>query len=50
MTETAVFDGGVALETVQDLVRLGVKVALDDFGTGHSSLGLLRTVPADNDA
>jgi diguanylate cyclase len=24
-----------------------VKVALDDFGTGHSSLGLLRTVPAD---
>jgi EAL domain-containing protein (putative c-di-GMP-specific phosphodiesterase class I) len=21
-------------------------VALDDFGTGHSSLGLLRTVPA----
>jgi EAL domain-containing protein (putative c-di-GMP-specific phosphodiesterase class I) len=24
-----------------------VKVALDDFGTGHSSLGLLRTCPAD---
>jgi diguanylate cyclase len=22
-------------------------VALGDFGTGHSSLGLLRTVPAD---
>ena len=47
VTETAVFDGGVALETLQDIVRLGVKVALDDFGTGHSSLGLLRTVPAD---
>jgi EAL domain-containing protein (putative c-di-GMP-specific phosphodiesterase class I) len=29
------------------VIGLGVKVALDDFGTGHSSLGLLRTVPAD---
>jgi EAL domain-containing protein (putative c-di-GMP-specific phosphodiesterase class I) len=47
VTETAVFDGGVALDTLLDIVRMGVKVALDDFGTGHSSLGLLRTVPAD---
>ncbi|AGL19687.1 bifunctional diguanylate cyclase/phosphodiesterase [Actinoplanes sp. N902-109] len=47
VTETAVFDGGMALDTLRDLVTLGVKVALDDFGTGHSSLGLLRTVPAD---
>jgi diguanylate cyclase (GGDEF)-like protein len=47
VTETAVFDGGVALDTLQDLVGLGVRVALDDFGTGHSSLGLLRTCPAD---
>ncbi len=47
VTETAVFDGGVALDALQDLVTLGVKVALDDFGTGHSSLGLLRTCPAD---
>ncbi|GLY95897.1 hypothetical protein Acsp02_31520 [Actinoplanes sp. NBRC 103695] len=47
VTETAVFDGGVALDTLQNLVGLGVKVALDDFGTGHSSLGLLRTCPAD---
>jgi diguanylate cyclase (GGDEF)-like protein len=47
VTETAVFDGGIALDTLRDLVTLGVKVALDDFGTGHSSLGLLRTVPAD---
>ncbi|MBU2666553.1 EAL domain-containing protein [Actinoplanes bogorensis] len=46
VTETAVFDGGVALNTLLEIVRLGVKVALDDFGTGHSSLGLLRTVPA----
>jgi diguanylate cyclase (GGDEF)-like protein len=47
VTETAVFDGGVAVDTLQTLVGLGVKVALDDFGTGHSSLGLLRTVPVD---
>ncbi|MEV6636152.1 EAL domain-containing protein [Actinoplanes sp. NPDC051470] len=47
VTETAVFDGGMALDTLQNLVGLGVKVALDDFGTGHSSLGLLRTCPAD---
>jgi diguanylate cyclase (GGDEF)-like protein len=47
VTETAVFDGGVALDAVRDIVGLGAKVALDDFGTGHSSLGLLRTVPAD---
>ena len=36
-----------ALDALQDLVGLGVKVALDDFGTGHSSLGLLRTCPVD---
>jgi diguanylate cyclase (GGDEF)-like protein len=47
VTETAVFDGGVAVDTLMGIIGLGVKVALDDFGTGHSSLGLLRTVPAD---
>jgi diguanylate cyclase (GGDEF)-like protein len=47
VTETAVFDGGVAVDTLMSIIGLGVKVALDDFGTGHSSLGLLRTVPAD---
>ena len=48
VTETAVFDGGVALDTLVALKQFGVRVALDDFGTGHSSLGLLRTVPADS--
>ncbi|MEV0568193.1 EAL domain-containing protein [Dactylosporangium sp. NPDC050588] len=47
VTETAVFDGGTAVETLHALKALGVAVALDDFGTGHSSLGLLRTCPVD---
>jgi len=47
VTETAVFDGGSALEELHEVKRLGVQVALDDFGTGHSSLGLLRTCPVD---
>ncbi|GAA4602204.1 diguanylate cyclase (GGDEF)-like protein [Actinoplanes octamycinicus] len=45
ITETAVFGGGAALNTVHDLRDLGVGVALDDFGTGQSSLTLLRTCP-----
>jgi diguanylate cyclase (GGDEF)-like protein len=46
VTETAVFDGGPALQTLREIMGLGVRVALDDFGTGHSSLTLLQTVPA----
>ncbi|GIF08457.1 hypothetical protein Asi03nite_59950 [Actinoplanes siamensis] len=45
ITETAVFAGGPALNTVRALRELGVGIALDDFGTGHSSLTLLRTCP-----
>ncbi|UWZ59733.1 EAL domain-containing protein [Dactylosporangium aurantiacum] len=47
VTETAVFDGGAAVDALRALKDLGVAVALDDFGTGHSSLGLLRTCPVD---
>ncbi|MEV6597569.1 bifunctional diguanylate cyclase/phosphodiesterase [Actinoplanes sp. NPDC051346] len=47
VTETAVFGGGQAVQSLQDLHDLGVAIALDDFGTGHSSLGLLQTVPVD---
>ncbi|WP_433360754.1 putative bifunctional diguanylate cyclase/phosphodiesterase [Actinoplanes sp. CA-142083] len=47
VTETAVFDGGTALAELKAIAALGVNIALDDFGTGHSSLGLLRTCPAD---
>jgi diguanylate cyclase len=47
VTETAVFDGGIALDELRAIADLGVAIALDDFGTGHSSLSLLRTCPAD---
>jgi diguanylate cyclase (GGDEF)-like protein len=47
VTETAVFGGGQALYTLNELHDLGIRIALDDFGTGHSSLGLLQTVPVD---
>ena len=47
VTETSVFDGGVALNELLAIKALGVAIALDDFGTGHSSLGLLRTCPVD---
>ncbi|AEV84310.1 signal peptide protein [Actinoplanes sp. SE50] len=47
VTETAVFEGGVAVTTLEELHDLGVHIALDDFGTGHSSLTLLHTVPVD---
>ncbi|GLZ01955.1 hypothetical protein Acsp02_92060 [Actinoplanes sp. NBRC 103695] len=47
VTETAVFEGGRALEALHQIRALGVRIALDDFGTGHSSLGLLQSVPVD---
>jgi diguanylate cyclase (GGDEF)-like protein len=47
VTETAVFGGGPAVDELEALHDLGVRVALDDFGTGHSSLGLLQTCPVD---
>ena len=47
VTETAVFDTERAVEVLNDLHALGVRIALDDFGTGQSSLSLLQTMPAD---
>ncbi len=48
ITESVMLDlGGMALETLQDLHHIGVRVALDDFGTGYSSLGYLRSFPFD---
>ena len=36
-----------AIECINELKALGVKIAIDDFGTGYSSLSYLHTIPAD---
>ena len=36
-----------ALDTLQTLKKLGVRLAMDDFGTGFSSLGELKRMPID---
>ncbi|WP_067501072.1 bifunctional diguanylate cyclase/phosphodiesterase [Actinoplanes sp. TFC3] len=45
ITETAVVDNDIALQTLHGLRRLGIRLALDDFGTAASSLSLLLTCP-----
>ncbi|MBL8328867.1 MAG: bifunctional diguanylate cyclase/phosphodiesterase [Rubrivivax sp.] len=47
ITETvAMEDTQVTHEAFNRLGKLGVHVSIDDFGTGHSSLALLRRLPA----
>ncbi|MDF3000702.1 MAG: diguanylate cyclase [Bacillota bacterium] len=36
---------GMITETLEELLRIGVRVALDDFGTGYSSLSYLNKLP-----
>jgi diguanylate cyclase (GGDEF)-like protein/PAS domain S-box-containing protein len=40
-------DASQALETLETLKDLGVRIAIDDFGTGYSSLAYLRRFPVD---
>jgi EAL domain-containing protein (putative c-di-GMP-specific phosphodiesterase class I) len=40
-------DGGVAVQILDRLRKMGVKLSLDDFGTGYSSLGYLRNIRFD---
>ncbi len=48
ITESAVMEEGTAaVETINDLRALGVRVVLDDFGTGYSSLSRLRRLRLD---
>lgn len=48
VTESAVMDSvDDAVEILNKIKSLGVKVALDDFGTGYSSLSSLTSLPLD---
>jgi predicted signal transduction protein with EAL and GGDEF domain len=40
-------DGGLAVQVLDRLRKMGIKLSLDDFGTGYSSLGYLRNVRFD---
>ncbi len=48
LTESAVMkDTAQAIETLNRLKLLGIKISLDDFGTGYSCLSYLKTLPID---
>jgi len=48
LTETAVMlDPEGAIERLQYLHEIGLRISIDDFGTGYSSLSLLRRLPLD---
>ena len=48
ITETALMqDPNGAIELLQQLADLGIKLSIDDFGTGYSSLAYLRQLPID---
>jgi len=48
ITESAVMaDPGRALDTLERLHQMGVRLAIDDFGTGYSSLAYLKRLPVD---
>jgi predicted signal transduction protein with EAL and GGDEF domain len=48
ITETALMhDERTAVDVLDGLRQIGVRVSLDDFGTGFSSLSLLKNTPVD---
>jgi len=49
ITETCLMrDAGSALQQLNALKALGVRIAIDDFGTGYSSLAYLQQFPVDS--
>lgn len=48
ITESIMIDSAEkALNCINELKSLGIKIAIDDFGTGYSSLSYLNNIPAD---
>ena len=48
ITESSMIDSAEkALERIEQLKAMGMKVAIDDFGTGYSSLSYLNSFPSD---
>jgi EAL domain-containing protein (putative c-di-GMP-specific phosphodiesterase class I) len=48
VTETAVMGNpALALDTLNRLHELGVRLAIDDYGTGYSSMAYLKRLPVD---
>ncbi len=48
ITETAIMEDPVrALEGLNTLANMGVRLSIDDFGTGYSSLAHLKQMPVD---
>ena len=46
ITESAIMvDSAQAMETLERLHGMGVRIAIDDFGTGYSSLAYLKRLP-----
>lgn len=45
LTESALIGGRVALDVLNRLNDLGVRLALDDFGVGYSAMGYLHELP-----
>ena len=48
ITESIMIDSAEkALQCIQEVKDMGIKIAIDDFGTGYSSLSYLNSFPAD---
>jgi len=46
ITESAVMDDPVhAMDTLDELYAMGLRLSIDDFGTGYSSLAYLKKMP-----
>ncbi|HCI73401.1 MAG TPA: GGDEF-domain containing protein [Lachnospiraceae bacterium] len=48
ITESVMIDSvEKALQCINEIKKMGIKIAIDDFGTGYSSLSYLNSFPAD---